>query len=320
MLFGGMMRVSFLLILVPLINGCTAEAPHEGAVTSPIRGNHVPVIHEATITPAPLTLDAPISVHVTADDAERDPLTFAYKWVVNGHPLEGQTGGLLPPQLLKQGDKVSVEILPGDGKAKGAIYRSQVVTVMNTPPIISSLLVSPQPGVPGDKLEAHVEVTDPDADPTHIMYRWWRNGAVVKEGEDPTLDTDGFLNTDQVEVEAIARDQKAAGKSVKSGRLLTSNSRPAITSTPTVPSAGAPFEYRVTAVDPEGDQLSYRLETAPAGMVIDEATGHIRWPVAQASTGTHHVRVVVEDASGGRAFQEFDLNIPSPPPANSNGT
>lgn len=314
------MRVSVLLVLALLIDGCTAEAPHEGVVTSSIRGNHAPVIHEATITPAPLTLDMPISVHVTADDAERDPLTFTYKWVVNGHPLEGQTGVLLPSQLLKQGDKVSVEILPDDGKATGAIYRSQAVTVMNTPPIISSLLVSPQPGVPGDKLEARVEVADPDADPTRTVFRWWRNGAVVKEGEDPTLDTDGFSSADQVVVEAIAWDQKAAGKSVKSGRLLTSNSRPAITSTPTVPSAGTPFEYRVTAVDPEGDPLSYRLEMAPAGMIIDEATGHIRWPVAQAPTGIYHVRVVVEDAGGGRAFQEFDLNIPSPLPPNSNGT
>lgn len=314
------MQGSFLLVLALLIGACTAEAPHEGVVTSPIRGNHVPVIHEATITPVPLTLDSPISVQVTADDRDRDTLSFSYQWVVNGHPVEGQTGPLLQPQLLKQGDNVSLEILPDDGKVKGAIYRSQVVTVVNTPPIISSLSVSPQPGVPGDKLEARIEATDPDADPIHVMFRWLRNGVVVKEGEEPTLDTDGFSNTDQVTVEVIARDQRAAGKSVKSGRLLTSNSRPAITSTPTVPSAGTQFEYRVTAVDPDGDQLSYRLKTAPAGMVIDEATGHIRWPIAQAPAGTHHVHVVVEDAGGGQAFQEFDLNIPSPLPANSNGT
>lgn len=314
------MWVSVLLVLALFVDGCTAEAPHEGAATSSMRGNHVPVIHEAAITPAPLTLDAPISVHVTADDAERDPLTFAYKWVVNGHPLEAQTGALLPPQLLKQGDKVSVEIVPDDGKARGAIYRSQVVTVMNTPPIISSLSVRPQPGVPGDKLEARVEVTDPDADPIYLVFRWWRNGAVVKEGEEPTLDTDGFLNTDQVMVEVIARDQKAAGKGMKSGRLLTSNSHPAITSTPTVPRVGTAFEYRVTAVDPDGDQLLYRLEAAPAGMVIDETTGHIRWPITPVPMGTHHIRVVVEDAGGGRAFQEFDLNIPSSPSVSPSGT
>jgi hypothetical protein len=311
---------AFLLVLGLLIDGCTAEAPREGTVVSPIRGNHVPVVHEATITPTPLTLDSPISVQVTADDADRDPLTFAYKWVVNGHPLEGQTGALLPPQLLKQGDKVIVEVLPDDGKAKGAIYRSPAMTVMNTPPIISSLSVSPQPGVPGDQLEVKVEATDPDADPIHIVFRWWRNGVVVKEGEEPTLDTNGFSNTDQVIVEAIARDRKTAGKAMKSGKLLTSNSRPSITSTPTVPSAGTQFEYRVQAVDPEGDPLSYRLETAPAGMVIDETTGHIRWPTAQAPAGTHHVRVVVEDAGGGRAFQEFDLNILSPPSSTPNGT
>jgi hypothetical protein len=45
----------------------------------------------------------------------------------------------------------------------------------------------------------------------------------------------------------------------------------------------------------------------------------ISWSVAPTLTGTHHVRIVVEDVGGGTAFQEFDVSIPSSPPAKSEG-
>jgi hypothetical protein len=311
------MRFPLLVLLSLVVVGCTKEpSPAPEGISSPVlAGNHLPVVHEATVLPVPLILDGLISVQIHADDPDRDPVTFHYQWVVNGHLLEDQTGPLLLARLLKQGDKVSVEIFPDDGKARGAVYRTPVSTVVNTPPIISSLSVSPEPGIPGDKLEARAEATDPDADPIDLSFRWWRNGAVVKEGDDPTLDTSGFLVKDMVLVEVTPRDRKAAGKAVKSGPLFASNGPPAITSTPSVPTAGTQFEYMVKAVDPEGDPVSYRLETAPPGMVIDEETGHIHWPLPAGQQGTFHVKVVALDGQGGTAHQEFDLTLPAPAPA-----
>lgn len=310
------MQFSFLVLLTLFVVGCTRDqspAP-EGISGSVLAGNHLPVVHEATVIPAPLTLDGPISVQIHADDPDRDPVTFHYQWVVNGHRLEDQTEPQLLARLLKQGDKISVEIVPDDGKGRGSVYSTPVGTVVNTPPIISSLSVSPAPGIPGDKLDARAEATDPDADPIDLSFRWWRNGAVVKEGDDPTLDTGGFALKDIVLVEVIPRDRKAAGKAVKSGPLFASNGPPAITSTPSVPTAGTPFEYMVKAVDPEGDPVSYRLETAPPGMVINAETGHIHWPLPAGQQGTFRVKVVALDGQGGAAHQEFDLTLPAPSP------
>ena len=311
------MQFSLLVLLSLLVVGCTREqSPAPEGISGPVpAGNHLPVVHEATVTPAPLTLDGPISVQIHADDSDRDPLTFHYQWVVNGQHLEDQTGPQLLARLLKQGDKVSVEIVPDDGKGKGAVYRTPVGTVVNTPPIISSLSVNPELGIPGDKLEARAEATDPDADPIELAFRWWRNGAVVKEGDDPTLDTGGFALKDIVLVEVIPRDRKAAGKAVKSGPLFASNGPPAITSTPSVPTAGTQFEYLVKAVDPEGGPVSYRLETAPPGMVINAETGHIHWPLPAGQQGTFHVKVIALDGQGGTAHQEFDLTLPAQAPA-----
>lgn len=288
--------------------GCTAESSPDGN-GSGLSGNHLPVIHEATISPAPLVLAAPISLQIHAEDQDRDALTFHHQWVVNGNPLREQTGSTLPPDLLKKGDRVSVELVPDDGKERGAMYRTAEAVVINTPPIISSFAVRPRPAKPGDRLEAFVEVADPDRDTIDLAFRWWRNATVVQEGEGAVLDTAGFARTDVVTVEVTPRDRTALGKPIKSEPLVLGNSPPAILSTPSAPVGRERYEYVVKAVDPEGDPIRYRLETAPPGMTIEADTGRIVWLVAPELTGIYKVRVVAEDVQGGTAFQEFDVTL-----------
>jgi hypothetical protein len=285
-----------------------------------VSGNHPPVIHEAAVVPTPIVLDAPISVQIHADDQDRDALTFHHQWMVNGRSLDGQTAPTLPVSFLKQGDTVSVEIVPDDGKARGAIYRTATATVANTPPIISSLSVRPQPAKPGDKLEALVEADDPDHDRFELSFRWWRNTTVAKEGDEAILDTTGFSLKDVVTVEVTPRDRTATGKAMKSDPLLLGNSPPTIMSTPSTPVGREHYEYVVKAIDPEGDRIRYRLEIAPPGMTIEADTGHIAWQVAPELTGSYKVRVVAEDIQGGTAFQEFDVTLTNPIPPKSEGT
>ena len=313
------MRLYVLSAICLIASGCTAESSREGVAESVVSGNHSPVIHEAAVLPTPIVLDVPISVQIHADDQERDALTFHYRWMVNGHPLNGQTAATLPPNLLKRGDTVSVEIVPDDGKARGAIYRTPALTVVNTPPIILSLSVRPQPAKPGDKLEALVEAYDPDHDVVGLSFRWWRNATVIKEGDEAVLDTTGFSPKDVVTVEVTSRDRIAMGKPMKSDPLVLGNSPPTIMSTPSAPVGRERYEYLVKAVDAEGDRIHYRLEIAPPGMTIEADTGHIVWQVTSGLTGIYKVRVIAEDTQGGIAFQEFDVTLANPIPSKSEG-
>jgi hypothetical protein len=313
------MLVPFLFIIGLIAGGCTGESSPVGAAGSSLSGNHPPVIHEATIAPNPLVLDAPISVQIHADDQERDALTFHHQWIVNGRALDGQTAPTLPVSFLKQGDMVKVEIVPDDGKERGAIYRTASATVGNTPPIITSLSVGPQPAKPGDKLEAVVTAVDPDHDSFSFSFRWWRNGNVAKEGDEAFLDTTGFSRKDVVIVEVTTQDQKSMGSPIESEPLVLGNSPPTIMSTPSIPAGREQYEYVVKAIDQEGDRIRYRLEIAPPGMRIEEDTGHIAWRAAPELTGSYKVRVVAEDTQGGTAFQEFDLTLPSPVPSKPEG-
>jgi hypothetical protein len=314
------MRLYVLSAMCLIAGGCTAESSREGVAGSVVSGNHPPVVHEATIVPTPVVLEAPISVQIHADDQDRDALTFHYQWMANGRPLDGQTMPTLPVRFLKQGATVSVEIVPDDGKTRGTIYRTVTATVVNTPPIISSLSVRPQSAKPGDKLEVLVEADDPDHDRFELSFRWWRNGTVVKEGDESVLDTTGYSQKDVVAVEATSWDRTAKGKPMKSEPLVMGNSPPTITSTPSAPAGMERYEYMVKAVDPEGDRIRYRLETAPPGMTIEAETGHVVWQAASELTGTYKVRVVAEDTLGGTAFQEFDVTLANPVPSKPEGT
>ena len=59
----------------------------------------------------------------------------------------------------------------------------------------------------------------------------------------------------------------------------------------------------------DGDSLTYVLETAPAGMVINEATGAIVWPIGADQSGEHKVKILVSDETQAKAFQEYTITI-----------
>jgi hypothetical protein len=67
------------------------------------------------------------------------------------------------------------------------------------------------------------------------------------------------------------------------------------------------FRYRAQAEDRDGDALSYRLLQGPAGTTLDALTGELRF--APALPGRYNFALEVLDGKGGRATQEFTLEV-----------
>jgi hypothetical protein len=69
------------------------------------------------------------------------------------------------------------------------------------------------------------------------------------------------------------------------------------------------YTYQVTATDPDGDQLTYSLVTAPGGMTINPSTGLIRWELPKQVPEKQEitVKVAADDGDGGIAYQEYSL-------------
>jgi large repetitive protein len=88
------------------------------------------------------------------------------------------------------------------------------------------------------------------------------------------------------------------------------NHNPTITSAPgLITNLERTYSYQLTGNDLDGDGLSWSLDTAPAGMVIDAGTGALRWNPTQSQIGTHTISVRVTDSVGAYTGQEFTLKV-----------
>jgi len=248
---------------------------------------------------------------VETDDGQSDTAGFQYQWIVNGAPLRDQTGSTLTPGMLKRGDRLTVDLVPTRGAVQGTHYQVGPVVVSNSPPVVTYLSIE-RPDDPHAPVFAKMKAVDADQDEMQFDFRWWRNNRIVKQGPEQTLDTTGFQAKDTLEVEVTPRDHLLAGRLVHSELVYVGNSPPKIVSVPATLIGRERYEYTVKAVDADGDSLSFLLEAAPPGMLIDKETGHLVWQIPPDQFGIHRVRIVAEDGQGGKAFQEFDFPLPAP--------
>ena len=276
-----------------------------------ITGNHPPVVRAATLHPTPLVLTGPIVIHVDAQDIDRNPLSFRYRWIVNGRPIFNQVSEQLSPELLKRGDALSVEILAHDGMVEGRPFTTEPVVVGNSPPVVAGLAIEPESVSPGVRVQARADTSDADKDVIRLSYRWWKNDSLVQEGDDAELDTAGFSRGDTLSVEAVPFDGAQKGAAVRSVPIRVGNIPPRILSAPTKSIVNNRYDYQVEATDAELDAITFSLETAPPGMTIDEHKGSVSWQISPDQIGVHKVKILAKDSQGAIAFQEFDLNLTS---------
>jgi hypothetical protein len=312
---------SLCVILALLLIGCNSSSAPDNLSSSPsdAASHRIATIHLATITPDPITLNETVKVMIETDDSQSGTAGFKYQWMVNGSPLRDQTRPTLTPSVLKRGDRVTVDLVPTNGTIQGTRYQAGPVVVGNSPPTIGRLSIE-RPDDPHAPVFAKMDVVDADQDEMQFEFRWWRNNKLVKQGPEQTLDTKGFQNKDTLEVEVIPRDHLSEGRPVRSEPVYVGNSAPKIISTPAMLSGRERYEYTVKAFDADGDPLSFLLEGAPPGMVINKDSGHLVWHIPLNLVGSHRVRIVAEDGQGGKAFQDLDFPLPAPgKPAKAGG-
>ncbi|MBH0197668.1 MAG: hypothetical protein HP494_19240, partial [Nitrospira sp.] len=143
-------RTVFLSIWTLLtVSGCQKGSTENIPVPPQEAGNHPPVVRAVAIQPSPLVLTGRVFAQVEAQDIDRNPLRFRYQWRINDRIVNGQESEQLPLGLLKQGDRVSVQVWPHDGVVEGLPFSSESVLVGNTPPVVQALIFGPSAVFPG---------------------------------------------------------------------------------------------------------------------------------------------------------------------------
>ena len=330
-----LIRLAASFLVVSYLWGCTAEptsqAPSPAGGGAPVAGgsaatgNRPPVIRSAVIFPAAVTIETELRVEVQSEDMDGDPVTYRYKWLVNGVPVPGETAPQFKTAALKDGDRITVELTPNDGKIEGAVLVTNPVTVGNTAPDIAEIHLEPVPLRRGDLLKVKVVAGDAEGDPITLTYKWLRNDREIPGAKTDTLETKDFRKRDVLAVLITVSDGKATREGRAGLPVTIVNSPPRFTSTPPlgitlIPAKEGPpteglYEYAVAVVDPDNDPVTFELTQAPAGMTIDKVTGKITWKLTAENAGKHHVVIAAKDNDNAVTQQEFDLNIPLAQPA-----
>lgn len=113
---------------------------------------------------------------------------------------------------------------------------------------------------------------------------------------------------------ALAADGTSTGNDFTVAAVdAAGGSRPRFVTTPsTSVVARSAFRYAAVALDPAGRPITYSLSLAPAGMVIDPASGQIAWTPTLGQVGPQQVIVKAANDLGGVDLQAFTLTVGSP--------
>ena len=143
--------------------------------------NTLPVVEVIDLSPGPIYTNGTVNVQSYVTDADREQsLSTFYSWHVidaseNGIDIEVQLGpdATLDGVWFDRDDQVYVIVIPNDGLADGRSVQSESLTIVNSPPIITSVSLTPESATQGeDNLTCTVMATDADNDELTYTYEW----------------------------------------------------------------------------------------------------------------------------------------------------
>jgi Putative Ig domain len=305
--------LSFIFISSLILVGCQSESTltQAGSTLTPT-AQHLSQDKKSTttldsgnllvkITPWPLTsTDSAKAVFVNCRETEQ------YQWLINDKEIYGESGQFLLNTSYNRGDNVTIIAHCGDHRV------SHNSVVQNSPPMISEIKFQDPLITSGRDLTVISFATDQDQDLIDFSYEWTVDNNLLNDITVASLPGEFIHKGTSISLAVTPFDGFEYGVTFQSLNFLVPNSSPKFTSTPP-PLTSNQYTYNVNATDPDHDYLTFRLEQSPKGMVINEESGQLTWPITQnTQPGTYDIKVIAEDNEGAQSRQFFSLSLSYP--------
>ena len=252
-----------------------------------------------------------------ATDPENDPLLWLLDNGPDGATIDSSTGLFTwTPTLADTVAPAEIAIRVVDPLGNGSTQLfTLTVGQANTPPLITSTPTTV--GVINQTYSYAVATQDPEGQPVTITAE-----AVDPASNTITLSVDagGVLTFTPDQIGTYLITVTATDSTGGSGagieqvyglavQATATNAPPQILSQPVFHAvADQPYEYQVSATDPENATLTYAITEGPTGLTVDPSTGLITWTPTPADLGTTSVTVSVTDGQL-TASQRYSLNV-----------
>ncbi len=293
------MRKLFLLVITTsLLFSCTSgkpDATSDKKPTSAPQGDPAGAV-ALEITPGEAVRNSVLNVSAKGFNLSEATTV----WLVNNAVVDGAASSQFRVADVVRGDTIQAKAVLGE-----QTILSNTVTIGNTLPEIISFKLLPDVFKPGDTLNVAATGTDADGDPVSFTYEWKKNGVTAS-----TTNNLGcpVQRGDKISVTITPYDGREYGAPAFMEREIR-NMPPMIIEHKEFGFDGSVYTYQVRASDPDGDTLTYSLQSPPDGMTIDPASGLLKWVVPKEFNGKKSVTACVNDGQGGTATYAIDIAI-----------
>jgi hypothetical protein len=240
--------------------------------------NTTPRVTSVVLAPAEPRTNDTITATVTATDADGDAITLSYVWTVAGVPVTGVNAASLPGSYFSKNELVFVTVTGTDDEASGPSTNSNPVRVVNTPPALAGISVTPSVIYESSAVTCSgTGGTDADNDGVSVRYSWHVNG--VERVASNNLSNAFYTRDDVLQCFATPFDGEDEGTMLVSAQYTVQNSPPVIASVvlsnnnPTEGSLVIATAVGVADADNDLVELAYRWEvngvTASTANAID---------------------------------------------------
>ena len=247
-----------------------------------------------------------------ATDPNGDGFTWSLESTVPGMTIDSQTGKI----TFNPAEAGVVDVVLVVRDEHGAESRQKWNILVrdpnaNTPPVIHSEIRGTIQV--GTQLLHQLVATDPDGDALSYSLVSGPLGMIVTASGllswTPSSSEIGIHNfTIRVTDERGAVTEKTYSIAVVSQPVP--NKAPEVTNTPPAYAVvGEEWVYVAQASDPEGDTVSFSLDSGPAGMTIDPKTGRYSWRPTAAQLGEHEITFTVVDSYGAYSTYAWTITV-----------
>ena len=291
----------FIVLAITLFTACG-----DGGSDSDNGSNSInfPVILSVTFSPNPSLVGEMTAVVVTAEDPEGDLLTYSFDLVSRpagsavALSVSVNTASFIPDVTGTYDIMCSVS----DGVNEVSETRSIFVDRINNAPTISKIIYSPNTLLAGEETLVVMTAEDPEGD--HLTYSFdlvsGPSGSTVELSVSDNTASFTPDVTGTYDIMCVVSDgvnEVSETRSIFVGRINNAPTISEMTYSPNPSLFGKMIAVVVTAVDPEGDPLTYRfyLVSKPAGSAVALLVSDNTASFFPNVTGTYDIRCSVSD-------------------------
>ena len=147
--------------------------------------NTAPNVSDVMLGPIGATTTSPLTLSYSYLDADNDSESGTQiQWYKDGVEQIGLQGLVIPASATSKGEEWNATVTPSDGSDSGTPLSSNILTIANSIPTLTTPSIQPTTPTADDALSFSSSTFDDDADTVYFDVHWFLDGVLVSELND----------------------------------------------------------------------------------------------------------------------------------------